>query len=122
MKQMGDSATPGAKQMAQEMYDCCRRDIEHLARFKGAVPAGFIEDGIFEKILGYAKKNRVYVSADTGLHYVVENVRYDKGAFTVSYRGRSGAHKGAVFFLSLIDFLAIRPDGSPAFSLLPGDD
>lgn len=118
---MGGSASAN-NQMAQEMYDCCRRDIEHLARFRGVVPVGAIEDGLFEKVLAYAKKRRVYVSADTGLQYVVEDVKYEKGAFIVTYRGRSGEHKGILFHLSLIDFLAIRPDGSPAFSLLPEDD
>lgn len=121
MKQMGGTASPHT-QMAQERFDKCRGDIAQFHELGGMNSIAALEEGLPLRICGYVERNKEYVSAETGLRYVVEKVEYEKGMFVVHYRGRTGAHKGTRFHSSLIDFLAVREDGSPAFSLLPGED
>lgn len=120
--QMGGSISSHGRQMAQELFNSCSEDIRRFNELGGMQSIAVLEEELPMKICGYVGRNKEYVSAETGLRYVIEKVECVKGIFTVRYRGRCGAHKGVLFHSSLIDFLSIRKDGSPSFSLLPGED
>lgn len=120
--QMGGSTTSSHKQMAQERFDNCKGDIAQFHELGGMDSIAVLEKQLPIKICGYVKQGKEYLSAETGFRYLVEKVEYEKGVFMVHYRGRSGSHRGVKFHATVIDFLAVREDGSPAFTPVLDED